>query len=61
MNVIDVPALCGLARLLVKGDDRQRSAARALPPLVVPRPLLLQELVLFDEPDTPSNNVNCCI
>ena len=60
MNVIDVPALCGLARLLVKGMIVSGPLLVLVPPLVVPPPLP-EELVLFDEPDAPSNNVNCCI
>ena len=58
MNVIDVPALCGLARLLVKGMIVSGALLVLVPPLVVPLP---EELVLFDEPAPPSNNVNCCI
>ena len=64
MNVIGVPALCGLARLLVKGMIVSGPLLVLVPPLVVPPPLLppLPEgLVAFDEPDTASNNVNCCI
>ena len=60
MNVIDVPALCGLARLLVNGMIVSGPLLVLVPPLVVPPPLP-EELVLFDEPDTPSNSVNCCI
>ncbi len=60
MNVIDVPALCGLARLLVKGMIVSGPLLVLVPPLVVPPPLP-EELVLFDGPDAPSNNVNCCI
>jgi len=60
MNVIDVPALCGLARLLVKGMIVSGALLVLVPPLVVPPPLP-EGLMLFDEPDTPSNNVNCCI
>ena len=63
MNVTDVPALCGLARLLVKGMIVSGPLLVLVPPLVVPPPLLPplpEELVLFDEP-APSNNVNCCI
>ena len=64
MNVTDVPAPCGLARVLVNGMIVSGPLLVLVLPLVVTGPLLLplpEELVLFDEFDSPSNNVNCCI